>query len=57
MNKVRVEIPVADGISVVMDADKSLGSGIKVESSQVIHCREYGVMVSFWPILYPEGKE
>ncbi|HQO83973.1 MAG TPA: hypothetical protein PLS21_08305 [Synergistales bacterium] len=57
MNKVRVEIPITDEVSVVLDADKSPGLGINVESRRVVHCKEYDIQVIFWPTDYGRNKE
>jgi len=54
-NKLRLEIPVTDGVAVLLDADQSPGTGINVESRKVVHCKEYDVQGIFWPTHY--GRE
>jgi len=49
-NKVRVEIPLQDGVALVIDADKICDKGFRVEEKFVYHCRDYTAVVSFLPV-------
>ncbi len=48
-NKVRVEIPIQDGVSLLIDADKPNGSGFNAEARVVYLCKEFDITVCFWP--------